>query len=325
MFLGLGVGAFSAGIWHVMTHAFFKALLFLGAGSVIHACHGEQDMRHMGGLKKYAPWTCAVLACASLAISGFPFTSGYFSKDAILEAAYGHAPWMYWVGVVTAGMTAFYVWRAFWMTFWGEYKGHGHPHESGWSMLGPLVVLAFLSLTGGLLFNAPKILEGMFPIAEPSGPGIILTVISVIFGLGGIALSYYFYVMNPELPEKVANGFGGLYTLVYNKYFVDEAYDVAVVSPLIDGSRTLLWQVMDQGVIDGAVNGVGKESLDIGSLLRKLQSGNIRSYATWVLVGAVLVIIVLGLMQFSGGTPIASVGGGLIKPLLKPIAGGLGR
>src|SRR5271156_4729134 len=166
MFLGIGVGAFSAGIYHVMTHAFFKGLLFLGAGSVIHACHGEQDMRHMGGLKKYAPWTCLVLACASLAISGFPFTSGYFSKDAILSAAYGHAPWMYWVGVITAGMTAFYVWRAFWMTFMGEDKGHGHPHESPPSMLAPLIVLAVLSLVGGFAFNVPHILEGMFPIAE---------------------------------------------------------------------------------------------------------------------------------------------------------------
>ena len=150
----------------MMTHAFFKALLFLGAGSVIHACHGEQDMRHMGGLKKYAPVTMFVLAAASLAIAGFPFTSGFFSKDAILGAAYAHAPWMYWVGVVTAGMTAFYVWRAFWMTFWGDYRGHGHPHESPWIMTGPLVVLAVLSIAGGFLFNVPQILSGMFPIKE---------------------------------------------------------------------------------------------------------------------------------------------------------------
>ena len=165
MVLGVGVGAFSAGIWHLVTHAFFKALLFLGAGSVIHSCHGEQDMRHMGGLRKYAPITMWTLACASAAISGFPYTSGFFSKDAILGAAYGHAPWMYWVGVITAGMTAFYVWRAFWMTFMGDYKGHGHPHESPWSMLGPCGA-AFLSLTGGFLFNVPKILEGMFPLKE---------------------------------------------------------------------------------------------------------------------------------------------------------------
>jgi NADH-quinone oxidoreductase subunit L len=302
MFLGVGVGAFSAGIWHLMTHAFFKALLFLGAGSVIHACHGEQDMRHMGGLKKYAPWTCVTLACASLAISGFPFTSGYFSKDAILGAAHGYAPWMYWIGVITAGMTAFYVWRAFWMTFWGDYKGHGHPHESSWSMLAPLVVLAVLSLGGGFFFNVPKILEGMFPLAE--GPeDLTLTYISVAFGLGGIALSYYMYVMNPRLPESLASSLGGLYKLVYNKYFVDEFYDAAVVHPVVTGSETVLWHGVDQGIIDATVNGVGSQSRSIGGVLKLLQSGNIRSYATWVVIGAVLLLAVLGItaMGFAAG------------------------
>jgi NADH-quinone oxidoreductase subunit L len=294
MFLGVGVGAFSAGIWHLVTHAFFKALLFLGAGSVIHACHGEQDMRHMGGLRKYAPWTMWVLVCASAAISGVPFTSGYFSKDLILGAAHEHAAWMYWVGVVTAGMTAFYVWRAFWMSFMGEYKGHGHPHESPWSMLGPLVVLAFLSLAGGFLFNVPKVLEPLFPIKEAGPDEFMLTGISVAFGLGGIALSYYMYVVNTELPGKITSALGGFYTLVYNKYFVDEMYDTAVVRPLVDGSTTVLWHVMDQGVIDGAVNGVGKESRDVGGILKLLQGGNIRSYATWVVVGAVLLLVVMG-------------------------------
>src|SRR5579863_572446 len=293
MFLGVGVGAFSAGIWHLMTHAFFKALLFLGAGSVIHACHGEQDMRHMGGLRKYAPWTCLTLACASLAISGFPFTSGYFSKDAILSAAYGHAPWMYWVGVITAGMTAFYVWRAFWITFWGEYKGHGHPHESPPSMLGPLVVLAILSIFGGWFFNVPKILDSMFPIAE-GVENMALTYISVAFGLIGIALSYYMYVVNTQLPERIAASLGGLYTLVYNKYFVDELYDATIVNPMITGSTTVLWHGMDQGVIDGIVNGVGTESKSIGGVLKQMQSGNIRSYATWVVLGAVALLIVMG-------------------------------
>jgi NADH-quinone oxidoreductase subunit L len=300
MFLGVGVGAFSAGIWHLMTHAFFKALLFLGAGSVIHACHGEQDMRHMGGLRKYAPVTMWVLACASLAIAGFPGTSGFFSKDAILTAAYGHAPWMFWVGVITAGMTAFYVWRAFWMTFWGDYKGHGHPHESPWSMLAPLVVLAFLSIAGGFLFNVPKILEPMFPIREEvAGEGMLMG-ISIAFGLIGIAISYYMYVVNTELPGKVASAFGGLYTLIYNKYFVDEVYDAAVVTPTIEGSRTVLWHGVDQGVIDGAVNGVGYQARGIGSLLRLMQSGNIRSYATWVVLGSVALLIVMG---FMGGLP----------------------
>ncbi len=131
MFLGVGVGAFSAGIFHLMTHAFFKALLFLGAGSVIHALRGEQDMRHMGGLRKKIPWTFGTMMCAAAGhCRRAPFTSGFFSKDAILVAAYHHAPWMYWVGVITAGMTAFYVFRAMFMTFFGEYRGHAHPHES---------------------------------------------------------------------------------------------------------------------------------------------------------------------------------------------------
>ncbi len=136
MFLGVGVGAFSAGIFHLMTHAFFKALLFLGAGAVIHGLHGEQDLRQMGGLFKHMKITAITLLCASLAISGFPFTSGFFSKDAILVAAYERAPWMYWVGVLTAGMTAFYVFRAWFLAFTGEYRGHAHPHESPLVMTG---------------------------------------------------------------------------------------------------------------------------------------------------------------------------------------------
>ncbi len=297
MFLGVGVGAFSAGVWHLVTHAFFKALLFLGAGSVIHACHHEQDMRHMGGLRKYTPVTMAVLACASLAIAGVPGTSGFFSKDAILTAAYGHAPWMFWVGVVTAGMTAFYVWRAFWMTFWGEYRGHGHPHESPWSMLAPLVVLAFLSIAGGFLFNVPKILEGMFPAAEEVPGESMLMGISIAAGLAGIAISYYMYVVNPKLPQRISDGLGGIYRLVYDKYRIDELYDATVVNPVITGSRSLLWKVMDQGVIDGAVNGVGSEAQLAGGWLKMLQSGNIRSYATWVVLGAVCLLILIGVAE----------------------------
>src|SRR5579884_2777695 len=151
MFVGVGVGVPSAGIFHVMTHAFFKALLFLGAGSVIHALSGEQDLRKMGGLRKYAPVTCWTLFCASIAIAGVPFTSGFFSKDEILAGAYHAYPWIYWVGLLTAGMTAFYVFRAWFMAFFGQYRGHAHAHESPWSMLGPLVILAALSLGGGFI------------------------------------------------------------------------------------------------------------------------------------------------------------------------------
>ena len=298
MFLGVGVGAFSAGIWHLMTHAFFKALLFLGAGSVIHACHGEQDLRHMGGLKKYAPITFWTLVCAALAIAGVPPFAGFWSKDAILTAAFAHAPWMYWVGVITAGMTAFYVWRAMFMAFFGEYRGHGHPHESPLSMWGPLAVLAALSVAGGYLFNVPRILSGMFPLPEEVAGERTLMIVSIAAGLIGIAISYYMYVVNKELPEKITSSLGGLYNLVYNKYYVDEIYDAAVVRPLVEGSKTVLWHGVDEGVIDGMVNGVGHQSRGIGGVLRLIQSGNIRSYATWVVLGSVAVLLIMG---FAGG------------------------
>jgi NADH-quinone oxidoreductase subunit L len=298
MFLGVGVGAFSAGIWHLMTHAFFKALLFLGAGSVIHACHGEQDIRHMGGLKKYAPITFWTLVCAALAIAGVPPFAGFWSKDAILTAAFAHAPWMYWIGVITAGMTAFYVWRAIFVTFFGEYRGHGHPHESPLSMWGPLAVLAVLSVGGGYLINVPKILSVMFPLAEEVPGESTLMAISIAAGLTGILISYYMYVVNTAFPEKITSSLGGLYSLVYHKYYVDEVYDAAVVNPLIEGSTTVLWHGVDQGIIDGIVNGVGYQSRGIGGVLRLIQSGNIRSYATWVVLGSVAVLLVMG---FAGG------------------------
>src|ERR1700722_15681546 len=188
MFVGVGCGAFSAGIWHLMTHAFFKALLFLGAGSVIHACHGEQDMRHMGGLAKKIPITCAVLFCAGVAIAGVPPFSGHYSKDAILESAFQYAPWIFWVGVLTAGMTAFYVFRALFLCFFGEYRGHHHPHESPFVMWGPLAILAALSLGGGFI-PILKYLEPLFPVSEGVLPSYVGWV-SIAAGLGGIALAH---------------------------------------------------------------------------------------------------------------------------------------
>ena len=166
MFLGVGCGAFSAGIYHLVTHAFFKALLFLGSGSVIHALAGEQDLRNMGGLRKKIRWTFLTMMCAAVAIAGVPPFSGFFSKDAILLAAHHHAPWMYWLGVVTAAMTAFYVFRAMFMTFFGDYRGHEHPHESPPVMMIPLALLAALSLAGGYLFKVPEFLAPIFPAAE---------------------------------------------------------------------------------------------------------------------------------------------------------------
>jgi NADH-quinone oxidoreductase subunit L len=292
MFLGLGVGAFSAGIWHLVTHAFFKALLFLGAGSVIHACHGEQDIRKMGGLRKQIPLTFATLLCAGVAIAGIPPFSGYYSKDAILVAAYQHAPWMFYVGVITAGMTAFYVFRAIFLTFFGEYRGTAHPHESPVSMTGPLVILAVLSLAGGWYFNIPHYLEGMFQTGE-EGSVLFPQIISVVTAVFGIAVAGHLYLGRNNMADNLARTFRHTYDIVYNKYFVDEMYDAAIVRPTIGISRSVLWRFFDNGVIDGFVNAVGRQTRNLGSLLRKLQSGSIRSYAAWVVCGSIILILLM--------------------------------
>jgi NADH-quinone oxidoreductase subunit L len=296
MFLGVGVGAFSAGIFHLMTHAFFKALLFLGAGSVIHALGGEQDLRNMGGLARKIPITCVTLFCAGVAIAGLPFTSGAASKDLILEAAYHRAPWMYWIALFTAGLTAFYVFRALFLAFFGEYRGHHHPHEAPVVMWAPLVALAGLSLGGGFI-NVPRWLEPMFPIREEPVDRLI-AYLPFAAGFAGIALAWLLYVARPQLAESLARNAGFLYRLVYNKYFVDEMYDAAVVRPVMEGSRAVLWRGMDVGIIDGAVNGVGARARGVGSILKLLQSGYIRSYAAWVVFGSIIVLIAIGL---SGG------------------------
>jgi NADH-quinone oxidoreductase subunit L len=316
MFVGLGVGAFSAGVWHVMTHAFFKALLFLGAGSVIHALSGEQDLRQMGGLAKKIPITCITLFCAGVAIAGVPPFSGFYSKDAILAAAYEYAPWMYWVGVVTAGMTAFYVFRALFLCFFGEYRGklaeqsHGHDahghgshddehshghgiHESPAVMWIPLAILALLSLGGGYFIDIPKYLTPIF--GEPHEGEAWLMYVSVASGLAGIGVAALFYLASPAIPEALAKAFSGPYRWMYNKYYVDELYDATVVEPVLDGSRELLWRVADVRIIDGAVNGAGTVSQAVGNLLRHAQSGYIRSYAAWVVAGSILIIAYMGL------------------------------
>ena len=236
-----------------------------------------------------------VLACASLAIAGFPFTSGFFSKDAILGAAYEHAPWMFWVGVVTAGMTAFYVFRSIFMCFFGTYRGHHHPHESPVVMWAPLAVLAVLSLGGGWYFKVPHYLEPVLG-APLEGHDEMLVYISVAAGLIGIALAYFFYVVNLSIPESL--GKGRVYQALVNKYWVDEAYWGSIIHPIANFSRNILWKIVDAGAIDGTVNGAGHGALGLGGLLRTLQSGNIRSYAAWVLVGAVMLV---GMMAMAGG------------------------
>jgi NADH-quinone oxidoreductase subunit L len=266
MFLGLGAGAFSAGIFHLVTHSFFKALLFLGAGSVIHALGGEQDLRKMGGLWKHTPITFWTLVCAAVAIAGVPPFSGFHSKDEILLAVYHHSPWMYWIGVITAAMTAFYVFRAIFLAFFGSYRGHHHPHESPKLMTLPLAALALLSLGGGY-FNVPQWLGPLFPRAEAHHSQVIVA-ISVAASLIGIGLAY-----------------------LHNKYFVDEVYNAVIVQPVVQGSIKALWRGRDAGLIDCMVNGVGTQARGLGSVLRLLQSGNIRSYAAWVVVGSVICIV----------------------------------
>lgn len=292
MFLALGVGAFSAGIFHVMTHAFFKALLFLGAGSVIHAVSGEQDIWKMGGLRKKTPITFATLMVAGVAISGvYPF-AGFFSKDEILLATHHHAPWMYWVATATAGMTAFYVFRALFVTFFGEYRGEAHLHESPTSMTLPLIGLAVLSTVGGFL-NVPQFLEPMFPLAE-GGHNALLVYIALGSGLTGIVLAYVFYVLNPRLPESIANGLGGAYRLVLNKFYIDEIYDFLVVRPVLWSARDVFW-AMDRVVVDGAVNGVASQARAVGRVLRSWQTGSIRTYASWVVIGSVIIMLIVSI------------------------------
>ena len=288
MFIGAGVGAFSAGIFHLMTHAFFKALLFLGAGSVIHALSGEQDLRHMGGLRKHTPVTFITLMCAGIAIAGIPPFAGFFSKDEILAAAYVRAPWMYWLGVFTAGLTAFYVFRALFLAFFGEYRGHHHPHESPASMTVPLILLAILSAGGGFI-NVPRWLEPMFPAKAEALGNEWLMWVSVAAGVIGIAIAYVCYIASPGIADAFTESLSGLARLF------DRIYNALVVVPLVKISRVFLWRGVDAGLIDGLVNGIGTRSRGVGRILRLAQSGNIRSYAAWVVFGSVLVLLAIGL------------------------------
>jgi NADH-quinone oxidoreductase subunit L len=319
MFLACGAGAFSAGIFHLMTHAFFKGLLFLGAGSVIHAVGGEQDMRRMGGLKTYIPITFTTMLIATLAISGIPPLAGFWSKDEILWRAY-QASWVYWlIGAVTALITSFYMFRLLFMTFWGDYKGiqvddhghahaapgheghgHGEPHESPMVMLVPLIILAVLSAVGGFVgihngfehFLEP-VFGSEFPKTITEGSGNtewLLMGISVLLAFTGLVLAYVLYVSKPYLPDKIAASLNGFYELVLNKYYVDEIYAKIFVKPLVDGSTKILWQGVDRKVIDDTVNNAADGARQVSDEVRHMQSGNVRSYAGWIASGAAAVI-----------------------------------
>ncbi|MGA8768115.1 MAG: proton-conducting transporter membrane subunit, partial [Candidatus Acidiferrales bacterium] len=325
MFLACGVGAYTAGIFHLMTHAFFKGLLFLAAGSVIHAMGGEQDMMKMGGLRKKIPATYWTMFIGTLAIAGIPGFAGFFSKDAILEAAKDgpHANLILWLlGVVGAGLTSFYMFRLVFLTFFGKprYDEHKvHVHESPKNMTVPLMVLAFLSIFGGW-FAAPKLIGGidyfdkfLAPVFSASAPAAdamtaasteaasspamdlvhALTGWPVIVGILGLLVAWWFYIKRPDIPKKMAQSAHALYLLLLNKYYVDEIYAATIVRPLLWISTNVLWHVVDEGAIDGVVNGTATVARESGSQARKLQSGNTRSYAAWVILGAVGFTVIL--------------------------------
>jgi NADH-quinone oxidoreductase subunit L len=301
MFLGCGVAAYSAAVFHLMTHAFFKALLFLAAGSVIHGMGGEQDMRKMGGLRKKLPITFWTMTAGVIAIAGiFPF-AGFFSKDAILYAAFeqgtgGKVLWF--VGLVTALLTAVYMLRLWYMTFFGELRSpEVHPHESPWSMLGPLVILALLSIGGGWIgierfaaFLAPA--TGARAVDAGGGSlELVLSIVAVVVALLGWLIADVLYRQRPEQPAELAAAMPAGYKLLSNKYYVDEIYGAAIVKPLLVGSNYLLGWVVDKAILGGGAWLLGGIATFSGALLQRWQSGNIRSYAAWLAAGAAAVLL----------------------------------
>jgi NADH-quinone oxidoreductase subunit L len=311
MFLALGVGAFAAGLFHVMTHAFFKALLFLGSGSVIHAMHEEQDIQKMGGLKKHMPVTYWTFFLAMIAIAGiFPF-SGFFSKDEILWKVFSSGQWVLWlVGLTGAALTAFYMSRLTILTFEGEKRwgADKHPHESPKTMTVPLIILAFLSVVGGFV-GVPASLGGgnaidhwLEPVFDRANlvmalPGhdvepieYVLMVLSVGVGVGGIFLARLWYLKKQELPKQWSAKLPGFYKLLLNKYYVDEAYDTAVVTPIQKTSERLLWKIVDVGVIDGIVNGLAAFIGGVSRVIRMGQTGLAQNYVFVFLIGVVAIL-----------------------------------
>src|SRR6266853_1242346 len=257
MFLACGVAAFSAGIFHLMTHAFFKALLFLASGSVIHAMGGEQDMTRMGGLSKKIRWTYLTMLTGTLAITGFPPLAGFFSKDSILLNAYQSergGRMLYAFGLLTAVLTSFYMFRLIFLTFHGKPRyseKNVHVHES------PLAAVA------------------------------------VAAALLGFAVAFWLYLRQPGKPEQLAKSMRGAYTTLLNKYYVDEIYAALIVKPLLWLSTNVLWQTVDARAIDGTVNGIAEGMTGIGDGVRHTQSGNTRSYAVWVVIGALVIIAII--------------------------------
>jgi NADH-quinone oxidoreductase subunit L len=316
MFLAVGVGAFGAGMFHLMTHAFFKALMFLGSGSVIHAMHEEQDIRKMGGLSKHMPITHWTFFFGWLAIIGMPPFAGFFSKDEILWMSFHSpmgAPALWVLGALGATMTAFYMTRLMCLTFWGKSRVDKkiHPHESPPLMTIPLIVLAGLSIIGGWV-GFPEVIgaslghipnaweEWLHPVIKsiPNMPeadhGLELGLMGVSVLLASVSafVAYHFYVKNPELPEKIATTIKPLYQLVSKKYLVDELYFGAIINPLVEGSKRL-WYHVDVNFIDKITYVLGDLVKGGGGVVRALQTGNLQLYAMYIGLGLVVALSII--------------------------------
>jgi NADH-quinone oxidoreductase subunit L len=307
MFIGCGVGAYSAGMFHLVTHAFFKSLLFLAAGSVIHALSGEQDLRKMGGLGRYLPRTFPAFFVGAAAIAGVPFLSGFFSKDAILSMAFAQGQYVVWaLGLATAILTAFYIFRLVFMAFYGDddrisAETKAHIHESPSIMTVPLSVLAFFAVAAGYV-GLPRVLgekvdlfgrflAPVFANVPEHGlaPGTewILMLLSAAAALMGITAAYAFYVKKTHIPHGLISRFPALYAIVGRKYYVDEAYDAVFVRPFVRGGE-VIFDHFDKRVVDGALNGTAAAAGAAGRVLNLLQTGLIKDYALAFLIGAAL-------------------------------------
>ena len=340
MFLAMGVGAYSAGIFHLYTHAFFKALLFLGSGAVIHALAGEQDLRRMGGLKHDLPITYWTFLIGALAIAGVPGLSGFFSKDEILYRTFESGHLLLWVvGLLTSLLTAIYMFRLVFLAFHGPSRspsappagegahgsapahpeppaaahdqphaapphGHGRLHDAPPAMALALIVLAIGSASAGYV-GLPAVLGGsnwFEHFLEPSfgvhaaeeaaehGPEGLLMLVSIAIAATGIGIAVYFFLENKRAADSVAERFAGVHRLLLNKYYVDEVYDATIVQPIRIASEEGLWKFFDVRVIDGAVNGVAQTVAGSSEVLRRAQTGSVRTYAASLLLGVVLIL-----------------------------------
>jgi NADH-quinone oxidoreductase subunit L len=301
MMMACGLGGYVEGIYHLLTHGAFKALLFLGCGSVIIALHHEQDMRYMGGLKDKLPVTYWTFVIGSLALAGFPFTAGFFSKDELLLASWmsgGLGQALTVLGLLTAMMTAFYSFRLVFVTFWGESRVDphhaGHVHEPSKTMTVPLLILAVLSIVTGYI-GIPEFLQPAFPHGEAAGghhggaEAWMIGGAATLLGLLGIGLAYVMYVKSPGLPDQLSEKWQTLYQGSFHKWYVDEAYDKAFVDPTFQAADKM-WKEVDVKVIDGAVNGVARGIAWSGWVTRLVQSGETQNYALAMAFGAVMIL-----------------------------------